>query len=92
MNADSGFGCLLRSISRSQEVIAAATMYRTNCGRRRLYMSAADADAYDRGFAMWPHVPAVLIGPERDGWHDREQYDSDAREYEAARAEERASQ
>lgn len=87
-----GFTCLLRSISRSQEVIAAATVFKARCGRRRPYLSESSALAYEAGFANWPNVPAGPVGsPAFDGYMDAEQQDADAREYEAARAEERAS-
>jgi len=89
---DSAFGCLLRSISRSQAVIDAATVYRASCGRRRVYLSASAADAYDRGFSNWPTVPALLKGPEADGYFDREQQASDIDEARREAAEEREQQ
>lgn len=92
MNTDSGFGCLLRSISRSQAILERATVYRARCGRRRTYLCERSALAYEDAFANWPHQPQGPKGtPAWDAYFDREQQEQDAREYEAARAEERAS-
>jgi hypothetical protein len=89
---DSAFGCLLRSISRSQAVIDAATVYRSSCGRRRVYLSALSADAYDRGFSNWPTAPQPFAGPAADGWADAEQQASDIDEARREAAEERERQ
>jgi len=90
--SDSAFGCLLRSISRSQAVIDAATVYRASCGRRRVYLSALSADAYDRGFTDWPKIPTILDGPAGDGYHDAEQMACDIDEARREAAEEREQQ
>jgi len=106
---DSGFGCLLRQISRSQdaphpvfaEILAAHGMpqrsalpevHRSSCGRRRAYLSASAADAYDRGFSNWPKIPTILDGPAGDGYHDAEQMACDAEEAKREAAEEREQQ
>jgi len=91
MNAtDSGFGCLLRTLSRAQQ--ATVTVHRARCGRRRAYLSEAACDLYDRGFSNWPTVPALLKGPEADGYFDREQQASDIDEARREAAEERGQE
>jgi hypothetical protein len=49
--------------------------YRPAFGRwGRAFLSRADADAYDRGWATWPHLPAgaALGGPMWTGHQDRD--------------------
>jgi len=102
---ESGFGCLLRQISKPAdlhpvfaEILAAHGMpqrcalpevHRARCGRRRAYLAASSADAYDRAFANWPNVPTILDGPAGDGYFDREQQACDAEEAKREAAEER---
>lgn len=43
------------------------------CGRRRAFLSAADARAYEQGFEHFPApLPISVEGPRRDGWRDAE--------------------
>jgi len=53
--------------------LALPEVHRARCGRRRSYLAASSADAYDRGYSNWPNVPTILDGPAGDGYHDAEQ-------------------
>ncbi len=60
--------CLLRALDAAKQPV----WYRANTGRRRQFLSASDADAYDRGFAAYSidSEPPAENGPYRDGWFD----------------------
>jgi hypothetical protein len=63
------------------------TWYRPHAGRwGRAFLSQADADAYDRGWANYPDAPVFesASGPEWTGYNDR---DADQVEREEMRAE-----
>jgi len=90
MNAtDSGFGCLLRTLSRAQQ--ATVTVHRARCGRRRVYLSESAALAYDDTFTNHPHQPeGPMPSPAWDGWFDAEQMSCDIDEARREAAEARS--
>lgn len=54
-------------------ILAAATVYRANTGRRRAYQSERDAKAYDDGWSAYPtRQPVYLKTPFADGFFDHE--------------------
>lgn len=56
--------------------------HRATCGRRRIFLSDADARQYERGFGYWPDpMPAgvELSTPFSAGWFDHSQ-DAQARD------------
>lgn len=54
--------------------VAGVQHFAARCGRRRVFLSEADAAAYERGFAHWPEpLPReVASTPMSCGWWDRE--------------------
>lgn len=56
-----------------------AQVFRGQCGRRRAFLSASDASAYDRGYAAYPcgPIPDVMGTPEWMGYFDAEDQDLD---------------
>lgn len=61
---------VLASITNVHKVVASATFYRARLGRRRAFMSASDAEAYDRGYSEYPALPDNLGTPQAQGYVD----------------------
>jgi hypothetical protein len=73
MSALDVFARLIASEPLSPAFKAGVQQHRASCGRRRVFLSAADVYAYERGYAHWPEPlpPECLIStPMSQGWFD----------------------
>lgn len=68
---------------RSGNALQPPQQFKTTCGRRRVFLSARDADQYARGYFDHPVLAedAPNVGPYMDGYGDREQEVMDAFDY-----------
>lgn len=57
-----------------QRPVPTPEQFKTTCGRRRVFLSARDADRYARGYFDHPALAedAPDMGPYLDGYYDRE--------------------
>lgn len=67
----------LGGLANMHKTVAAATFYRAQLGRRRTFMSASDAQAYDKGFSEYPALPDSIGTPQAQGYFDAEQVEQE---------------
>lgn len=77
MDNDRRCGFVLHVDAVARKVQPPPQVYKAQLGRRRAYLSQADADAYDRGWSGYPGDIPAGPSPASDGYFDRESRELD---------------